>query len=85
MVLTTVVGESEPVDGALLPVDDHELVDVVGGVPPEAYEHRGKWLVLRGLHIVAIHDSEDELYADPILSEPEVTTFYVPTATSYAL
>lgn len=65
--------------GSAPPNEPEESVGI-GPVPAEAYEHRGKWLALRRGSIVAIYDSEDELYADPVTSKPEVTTFHVPSS-----
>jgi hypothetical protein len=61
-----------------LPPDEPEESVGISPVPAEAYEHRGKWLALLRGRIVAIHDSEAEIYADPIVRKPEITTFHVP-------
>ena len=53
-------------------------------VPPDAYEHRGKWLALGAGKILAIRDTEDELEREFGDRRREVSFFHVPTTTIYA-
>ncbi|MFI4992655.1 MAG: hypothetical protein ACHQCH_03425 [Solirubrobacterales bacterium] len=54
-------------------------------IPPEAYEHRGKWLALRGRKILAIRDTEAELREEFGHRRTEVIFFHVPVSPIYAL
>lgn len=57
----------------------------ISPVPPDAYDHPGKWLALRGGQVIAVKDTEAELrdeFGDRCLG---MTFFYVPTTTIYAL
>ena len=53
-------------------------------VPPDAYDHPGKWLALHGGRILAIRDQEVELRDEFEDRAAEVSFFYVPTATVFA-
>jgi len=52
----------------------------ISPIPSEAFDHRGKWVALRRRSVVAIHDSEAQLYADPVMRQPQVTPFHVPAS-----
>jgi hypothetical protein len=56
----------------------------LSSVPTDAYKYRDKWLALRNRKVVAVHDSERELYADPIVHDPGVTIFWAPDADVFA-
>ena len=68
------------VDPAQAPAEGVAL----SSVPPDAYEYRGKWLALRNRKVVAVHNSQRDLYADPIIFEPGVTIFWAPDADVFA-
>jgi hypothetical protein len=53
-------------------------------VPPDAYEHRGKWLALGSRKILAIKDTRAELESEFGDRRREVSFFHVPTTTIYA-
>ncbi len=54
-------------------------------VPPEAFEHRGKWVALRGGRLIAVADTWDELLEELGERRSEVSFFEVPATPSYAL
>jgi hypothetical protein len=68
------------VDPAQAPAEGVAL----SSVPADAYDYRDKWLALRNRKVVAVYDSERELYADPIIFEPGVTIFWAPDADMFA-
>jgi hypothetical protein len=54
-------------------------------IPPEAFEHRGKWLALRGRKILAVRDTRAELRKEFGHRRTEVVFFHVPVSSIYAL
>jgi hypothetical protein len=52
-------------------------------VPPDAYDHPGKWLALRSRKILAIKDTWEELESE-FGDRREVSFFHVPTTTIFA-
>jgi len=53
-------------------------------IPPEAFEHRGKWLALRGRKIVAVRDTRAELRKEFGHRRTGVVFFHVPETRNYA-
>jgi hypothetical protein len=74
------VGYVDPDQGP----DDDDRVSP-SPIPPEAYEHRGKWLALRGRKILAVRDTSAELREEFGHRRTEVVFFHVPPAAIYAL
>ena len=56
----------------------------ISPVPPDAYDHPGKWLLLGKGAILAIRDTEDELEQEFGERRTGVTFFHVPTTTIFA-
>jgi hypothetical protein len=61
---------------------DNELS--LPSIPAEAFEHRGKWLALRGRKILAIRDSRAELRKEFGHRRTEVRFFHVPETRNFA-
>jgi hypothetical protein len=59
-------------------------VSTVPAIPDEAFEHRGKWLALRGRKILAIRDSRAELRKEFGHRRTEVVFFHVPETRNFA-
>lgn len=59
-------------------------VSTVPAVPPEAFEHPGKYLALRRQKIVAIGDTHEELLEILGDRRSEVSLFHVPTSRIFA-
>jgi hypothetical protein len=57
----------------------------ISPVPPDAYDHPGKWLALGSGQVLAVRDTAAELRDEFGAHRLGVTFFYVPTATIYAL
>jgi hypothetical protein len=53
-------------------------------VPPEAFDHRGKWLALRAAQILAVKDTRAELREEFEGRRSEVSFFHVPTTRAFA-
>jgi hypothetical protein len=53
-------------------------------IPPEAFEHPGKWVALRGRKIVAISDTHEELLAALGDRRSKVSLFHVPASRVFA-
>jgi hypothetical protein len=53
-------------------------------VPPDAYDHPGKWLALCAGKVLAIRDTEEELEREFGDRSREVSFFHVPTTTIFA-
>jgi len=53
-------------------------------IPPEAFEHRGKWLALRGRKVLAVRDTRAELRQEFGLHHPGITFFNVPETRNLA-
>jgi hypothetical protein len=63
--------------GTVPPGEEEDSVGVPP-VPPEAYEHRGKWLALRSAQILAVRDTYAELRDEFGDRANEVSFFHVP-------
>jgi hypothetical protein len=48
--------------------------------PPEINDHRGKWVAIRGSEMIAVRDTERELFDEFGLLHPGITFFRVPTS-----
>jgi hypothetical protein len=59
-------------------------VSTVSAIPDEAFEHRGKWLALRGRKILAIMDTRAELRKEFGHRRTEVVFFHVPETRNFA-
>ena len=64
--------------------DDDDRVSL-SPIPPEAFEHRGKWLALRRRKILAVRDTRAELREEFGHRRTEVVFFYVRPAAIYVL
>jgi len=53
-------------------------------IPPNAYDHPGKWLALGARKILAIKDTREELESEFGDRRREVSFFHVPTTTIFA-
>jgi hypothetical protein len=53
-------------------------------VPPNAYDHPGKWLALGAGKVLAIRDTRAELREEFAGRRHEVSFFHVPTTTIFA-
>lgn len=53
-------------------------------IPPEAFEHPGKHVALRGPKIVAVKDTFEELFEELGDRRFEVSFFHVPTTNVFA-
>lgn len=53
-------------------------------IPPDAYEHRGKWLALGAGKILAIRNTRAELREEFANRRKGVTFFHVPETNIYA-
>jgi hypothetical protein len=56
----------------------------ISPVPPDAYDHPGKWLALGAGKILAIRDTWEELESEFGDRGREVSFFHVPTTTIFA-
>lgn len=54
-------------------------------IPAEVFDHRGKWIALRGGQIVTIKDTAQDLYDEFDDQTAGVLIFHVPTTRIYAL
>jgi hypothetical protein len=54
-------------------------------VPPEAFDHRGKWLALHAGKVLAVRDTPEELWDEFGDRSAEVSFFHVPSTHIYAL
>jgi hypothetical protein len=61
---------------------DNELS--LPAIPPEAFEHPGKWVALRGAHLDTISDTRGELLEALGNRRSEVVLFHVPTTRVFA-
>jgi hypothetical protein len=64
--------------------NDDEGVVLSSPIPPEAFEHRGKWVALRGARVIAVRDTQDELRDEFDGRRTEVVFFHVPETRIYA-
>jgi len=53
-------------------------------IPPEAFEHRGKWLALRGRKILAVRDTRAELRKEFGHRRTGLIFFHVPETRNFA-
>ena len=53
-------------------------------IPPDAYDHPGKWLALCAGKVLAIRDTEEELEREFGDRGREVSFFHAPTTTIFA-
>lgn len=67
------VGSEAPRQG-----DDDDAV-MASPVPPEAFEHRGKWVALRAAWVIAVRDSFAALRDDRQVQDFDVSFFHVPS------
>lgn len=72
--------------GAEPPDQNNEDEDIVlpSPIPPEAFEHRGKWLALHNREILAVRDTEEELEKEFGDRGHEVSFFHVSPTPIYA-
>lgn len=56
----------------------------ISPVPPDAYDHPGKWLLLGKGKVLAIRDTREELETEFGDHRTGVTRFHVPTTTIFA-
>ena len=64
--------------------NDDEDVVLPSPIPPEAFEHRGKWLALHNREILAVRDTEEELEEEFGDRGHEVSFFHVSPTPIYA-
>jgi hypothetical protein len=57
----------------------------IPAVPDEAFDHRGKWVALRGAKLDIVRDTREELLEALGKRRSEVVLFHVPTTDLYAL
>lgn len=69
--------------GHAAPGEEEDAVSI-SPVPPEAYQHPGKWLGLRAGQIIAIKDTPAELQDELGDRRFKVSFFHVPTTTVFA-
>ncbi len=69
--------------GYAAPGEEEDGVSI-SPVPPDAYDHPGKWLALHAAQILAVRDTEAELRNEFEDRAAEVSFFHVPTATVFA-
>jgi hypothetical protein len=56
----------------------------VSPIPPEAFDHRGKWVALHAGRLLAVRDTPDELREEFGDRRSEVSFFHVPPTNVYA-
>jgi len=56
----------------------------ISPIPPEAFDHRGKWVALRAGRLLAVRDTRGELREEFSDRRAEVSFFHVPTTQIYA-
>ncbi len=56
----------------------------ISPVPPDAYDHPGKWLALHAGEILAVRDTPAELRQEFADRRAEVSFFHVPITTVFA-
>jgi hypothetical protein len=66
--------------GTVPQLDPEHGVDHSLPFPPEIDDHRGKCVAIRGSELIAVRDTERELFDQFGLLHPGITFFRVPTS-----
>lgn len=70
--------------GHVDPDQPAEEEPTVSPIPPEAFEHRGKWVALHAGQLLAVKDTPEQLREEFGDRRSEVSFFHVPQTNVYA-